>query len=101
MLEQVPTSPARLQAWQVPLQETLQQTLSTQKPLLHWEFKAQAMPWGLRQVPLWQVSPEPQTVPSALLGLEHIPVAGLQVPVSWHRSRALQETGLPPVHIPA
>jgi hypothetical protein len=40
--------------------------------------------------PLWQVSvcvhalPSLHGVPLALLGLEHTPVAGLQVPATWH-----------------
>jgi hypothetical protein len=35
-LEQVPTFVATAQLWHVPLQSLLQQTPSTQKPLLHW-----------------------------------------------------------------
>jgi hypothetical protein len=58
-------------------------------------------------VPAVQVSPEVQVspslhaVPSARLGLEHVPVAGLHVPTSWHWSLAAHVTGLAPVHVPA
>src|SRR5262249_5973257 len=33
--------------------------------------------------------------PSALAGLEQVPVAGLQVPAAWHWSWAVQATGVP------
>ena len=42
------------------------------------------------QVPFWHVSlcvqafPSLHTVPFAFTGLEQTPVAGLQVPASWH-----------------
>ena len=41
-------------------------------------------------VPAWQLSacvqafPSSQVLPSGRAGLEHIPVAGLHVPASWH-----------------
>src|SRR2546426_207329 len=41
-----------------------------------------------------------QLVPSAAFGFEHVPVAGLQVPATWHWSLAVQTTGLDPVQIP-
>ena len=59
------------------------------------------------QTPLWQVSicvqrfPSLQPVPSALDGLEQAPVAGAQVPTSWHWSWAMHTTGFTPVHTPA
>src|SRR6266581_2780854 len=59
------------------------------------------------QTPAWQESlwvqalPSLQVVPSALLGLEQVPVPGSQVPASWHWSRALQTTGFAPVQTPA
>ena len=39
-------------------------------------------------------------VPSAFAGLEHVPVAGSQVPASWHWSLAVHTTGFEPVHVP-
>jgi hypothetical protein len=42
------------------------------------------------QLPLWQVSPEVQALPSlqdvplAAFGLLHNPVPGLHVPATWH-----------------
>ena len=59
------------------------------------------------QVPAWQVSvcvqalPSVQVVPSALAGLEQVPVDGSQVPGVWHWSLAVQTTGFTPVHMPA
>ena len=58
------------------------------------------------QAPDWQVSVRVQAlaslqvVPSGLFGFEHVPLAGLQVPTSWHASLAVQTTGLEPVHVP-
>ena len=40
-------------------------------------------------------------VPSLAVGLEHMPLAGLQVPATWHWSLAVHTTGLLPVHVPA
>ena len=57
------------------------------------------------QVPLWQVSPCVQTFPSlqvlplALGGFEQ-PVAGLQVPATWHWSLAVHTTGVPALQTP-
>src|SRR5437867_2151308 len=58
------------------------------------------------QLPFWQVSvcvqalPSLQAVPLVLVvGTEHTPVAGLQVPGSWHWS-AVQTTGLAPTQLP-
>src|SRR5947199_225040 len=59
------------------------------------------------QAPAWQVSvcvqalPSVQAVPSGLAGVEQVPVAGSQVPASWHCSRAAQTTGLVPLQAPA
>jgi hypothetical protein len=44
--------------------------------------------------------PSLQAAPSFPLGLEHTPVDGSQVPARWHASRAVQVTGLDPVHVP-
>jgi hypothetical protein len=38
-------------------------------------------------------------VPLALAGLEHVPLAGSQVPALWHWSDAVQTFGVP-VHTP-
>src|SRR5437868_5261018 len=59
------------------------------------------------QLPVWQVSlvvhlfPSSQVVPSALLGFEHVPVAGLHVPAAWHWSSAVQVTAVPALQLPA
>jgi hypothetical protein len=45
--------------------------------------------------------PSLHVVPFAAAGLEHCPVAALQVPAMWHWSDAAQVTGLAPVHAPA
>ena len=45
--------------------------------------------------------PSSQTVPSASGGLEHIPVATLQTPTSWHWSRAVQTMGSPGSQLPS
>src|SRR5438034_116185 len=59
------------------------------------------------QVPFWQESvcvqalPSLQAVPLAFGGLvEHVPVAGSQVPASWHWSVAVHTTGFAPVQLP-
>src|SRR5437870_3741437 len=58
------------------------------------------------QVPPWQVSvcvqalPSLHAVPLLAFGLEHWPVAVLQVPATWHWSEAVQTTGLEPVQVP-
>jgi len=53
------------------------------------------------QVPPWQVSPPAeqrlplvQAVPSFAAGFEHWPVAGSQVPATWHWSWAVQVIGV-------
>jgi hypothetical protein len=57
--------------------------------------------------PAWQVFVWKQgfvpvhAVPSALAGLEHVPVAGLQTPATWHWSDAAHTTGFVPTHAPA
>src|SRR5436189_17348 len=58
------------------------------------------------QVPRWQVSvwvqalPSLHAVPLLAFGLEHWPVAVLQVPATWHWSSAVQTTGFEPVQVP-
>jgi hypothetical protein len=71
----------------------------------HWSGAAQvkAVP---AQVPAVQTSllvhalPSSHAVPSAAAGVEHIPVAGLHAPATWHWSEAVQVTGLEPTHVP-
>src|SRR3989441_7020734 len=41
-----------------------------------------------------------QLVPSGAFGFEHVPVAVLQVPATWHWSSAVQTTGLEPAQVP-
>ena len=48
-----------------------------------------------------QAVPSEQAVPSSAAGLEHAPVAGSQVPASWHWSAAVQMTALPLTQVPA
>jgi hypothetical protein len=50
------------------------------------------------QMPAWQVSlcehelPSLHDVPFGALGFEHVPVAGLQTPATWHWSLAVHVT---------
>src|SRR5438093_9130482 len=73
----------------------------------HWSCAVQLTGFAPVQVPAWhvsvcvQASPSLQAAPLGLAGLEHAPVAGLQVPASWHWSCAVQATGFAPVHAPA
>jgi len=59
------------------------------------------------QTPAWQASvwvqalPSLQAVPFAAAGFEQEPLAGSQVPATWHSSDAAQVTGFPPVQTPA
>src|SRR5437867_1031274 len=71
----------------------------------HWSA-VQTTGFAPTQLPFWQVSvcvqalPSLQAVPLVLVvGAEHTPVAGLQVPGSWHWS-AVQTTGLAPTQLP-
>src|SRR2546426_11215856 len=72
----------------------------------HWSGAVQVTGLLPVQVPLshlsvWvHASPSLHAVPSGLAGFEHMPVAGLQVPASWHWSGAVQVTGLLPVQVP-
>ena len=47
-----------------------------------------------------QALPSLQVVPFAAAGLEHCPVAGLQVPATWHWSAAVHVTGFDPAQLP-
>src|SRR5207244_3038280 len=57
--------------------------------------------------PAWEVAgpvralPSLQAAPSGFAGFEHAPVAGSQVPASWHWSAGAQATGFVPLHSPA
>jgi hypothetical protein len=56
--------------------------------------------------PLWQVSvcvhalPSLQIPPSGLAGFEQVPVAGSQVPASWHSSEGGHVVARPPTQAP-
>ena len=73
-----------------------------------WQASPATQVTGLDPVhaPLWHVSvwvhafPSLHVVPFAAAGFEHAPVAGLQVPATWHVSSAAQVTGSDPVHAP-
>src|SRR3989442_1272134 len=71
----------------------------------HWSA-VQTTGFAPTQLPFWQVSvcvqasPSLQGVPLGLfVGAEHMPVAGVQVPGSWHWS-AVQTTGFAPAQVP-
>jgi hypothetical protein len=44
--------------------------------------------------------PSLHAVPLAAVGFEHVPVAGAQVPATWHWSLAVHVTGVPDAHAP-
>ena len=48
-----------------------------------------------------EASAPPQLVPSAAVGFEHVPVAGLQAPATWQASAGAQAAETPPTHAPA
>src|SRR5437867_839142 len=71
----------------------------------HWSA-VQTTGLAPTQLPFWQVSVCVQASPSLqavrlvlFVGAEHTPVAGLQVPGSWHWS-AVQTTGFAPTQLP-
>src|SRR5438552_1279872 len=72
----------------------------------HWSKAVQTTGLDPTQLPFWQLSlcvqalPSLQLVPLAAVGLEHLPVAGSQVPATWHWSKAVQTTGLDPTQLP-
>src|SRR5207244_3600259 len=73
----------------------------------HWSAGAQVTGFVPLHSPAWQVSvrvqalPSLQAAPSGFAGFEHAPVAGSQVPASWHWSAGAQVTGFVPLHSPA
>jgi hypothetical protein len=65
--------PLTLQALQVGHEALPQQTLSVQKPLMHWAALAQARPLGLRaQLPDWQVKGATQSASAAQVVLHAV-----------------------------
>jgi hypothetical protein len=73
-----------------------------QVPVLHRSVKPEQSTGGPpTQTPAWHASSVVQArsslqdVPSDLFGFEQAPVAGSQVPTSWHWSSAVQVTGVP------
>src|SRR5205823_3398771 len=72
----------------------------------HWSGAVQRTGFAPLHAPAWQVSlrvhalPSSHVLPSGLAGLEQAPVAGLQVPASWHWSGAVQRTGAPALQVP-
>src|SRR5262249_18631071 len=56
---------------------------------------------AVQMSPTVQNSPSLHAEPSALSGLEQVPLAGSQVPATWHWSSAVQTTGLVPTQVPA
>jgi hypothetical protein len=72
----------------------------------HWSGAAQTTGLLPAHAPAWHVSVCVQVllsshvVPSALVGNEQTPLAGLQAPAVWHWSGAAHATGLLPVQTP-
>src|SRR5438093_702119 len=72
----------------------------------HWSCAVHTTGFAPEHTPPWHVSvcvhafPSVHAVPFPLAGFEHAPVAGLQVPASWHWSGAVHATGFAPVHAP-
>src|SRR5262249_14920283 len=87
-------------AWQAP-------AASLQTPVLHWsvsEEQSRGIPPpqvpAVHVSPTLQKSPSLHAVPSPAAGLLQTPVAGSQVPATWHESSAVQTTGVPGWHVP-
>jgi hypothetical protein len=88
-LEQVPVAGLHVPAawhWSEAVQVTVDPAVHT--PAVHVSLESQRLP-------------SLQAVPSATVGFEHCPVAGLHVPATWHWSDATQTTLPPAVHTPA
>ena len=107
---QVPTEPARLQAWQVWVQALLQQTPSTQLPLAQSDALPQATPWARlgRQEVASQKNPvrhwasrgaggAARPVLSRTTGAQLRVPPGLQVPAP---SQVLAASSVDPVQLP-
>jgi hypothetical protein len=73
----------------------------------HWSLALHTTASPPVQAPPWhesvcvQALPSLQLLPLLLAGLLQIPVAGLQLPASWHWSLAVHTTGLVPSQAPA
>src|SRR5438034_1006934 len=73
----------------------------------HWSRAVQTTGFIPTQAPAWQASvwvqasPSVQALPFGLAGVEQVPVAGSQMPASWHWSGGAQTTGFAPVQTPA
>jgi hypothetical protein len=73
----------------------------------HWSLAVHTTGFPPLHTPVWhesvcvQASASSHAVPSGDAGSEHTPVAGSQVPASWHWSLAVHTTGSAPVHTPA
>jgi hypothetical protein len=81
-LEQAPVVGLQVPAtwhWSLAVQTT---AVPRQTPASHWSVVVQALP-------------SLQIVVSLAVGLEQVPVAGLQTPTTWHASLAVQTTGVP------
>ena len=69
--------------------------------LWHWSSAVQVTVLAGVQVPVWQVSPVVQALPSvhvvplAFDGFEQVPLKVSQMPASWHWSEAVQTTAVP------
>lgn len=72
----------------------------------HWSLAVHVTGRDPVHTPDWQTSvcvhalPSLQVVPSAIAGFEHSPVAGLQIPATWHWSEATHVMRLLPLHVP-
>src|SRR2546428_43507 len=66
----------------------------------HWSEAVQTTGLPPVHTPLWQVSvcvqalPSLQALPLVFAGFEHVPVAGEQVPATWHWSEAVGKRGV-------
>src|SRR5205823_13637794 len=73
----------------------------------HWSEAVHTTGFVPTQAPAAQASvcvhalPSVQGVPSALVGLLQVPVAGLQAPAVWHWSEAVHPTGFVRTRTPA
>ena len=71
----------------------------------HWSRAVHVTGLAPEHVPDWQVSvwvhplPSLHAVPFAAIGFEHVPVATLHTPATWHESLAVHTTAVP-VHAP-
>jgi hypothetical protein len=89
---QVPRAAALAQYWQSPVQAVLQQTPSTQKPLMQSVAAAQVWPLPfLPQLPPWQVAGATHWLLSLQLGLQAVP----------SQTKGAQSMGVPIMQLPS